>query len=109
MRVITEGYDYEVINKGNANITQLLHFYQHTIDGVHQLKRDGITNEELLKVLIHRYEYLNKNVPDAHNVMIITLLKSCLEHQKTRTEERKQQGIEGTLKETIMTNKTNYP
>lgn len=106
MRVITEGYDYEVVNKVNPNLTQGLHFYRKT--GADE--RDGTTLEEVIKAVIHRLAYLNDKLPDYHNEMALTLFRSGLTHLKERTAERIAQGIEGTMQPSLSNDKkTNYP
>lgn len=102
MRITTDGYEYQVVNMHNPNLMQTICFIHKALDKDNKLViiKDGTTNEEILKVMINRLQYLDKLVPDAHNTISITLLKSVLEHMKQRTRERQEQGIEGTAIQT---------
>lgn len=111
MRVITAGHSYAVKNFNNPQLDQIIHFIHKVPDG-DKLKtvHDGTTNEEVLAVLIDRITYLNSIMPDYHNEMCISLLKSGLNHLQARTVERMAQGVEGTNKPTVQNiHKTNYP
>ncbi len=57
---------------------------------------DGTTNEEVLKVLINRLEYLNGKMRDATNEIAIVELKSALYALELRTADRVRRGVEGT-------------
>jgi hypothetical protein len=76
----------------------LLRFYEMREDG----KRiTGVTNEEVLKVLIHRLKFLNKEWQGgkfccAENEMAIDHLEQALELLNARTRDRVGRGVEGT-------------
>lgn len=72
-----------------------LAFYKMRPDGV---KTDGVTNEEVLRVLIHRLNYLNKEkLSCRENSLAITKLEEALMWLEKRTESRKKRGVEGTF------------
>ncbi len=52
MKCLDDCHTYEV---DNSHL--LMHFYEKTKDGT---EIEGVTNEEVLKVLIHRITYLNE-------------------------------------------------
>jgi len=70
-----------------------LHFYEMREDGT---KIDGVTNEEVLAVLIHRLEVLNMKMFCFENDMALSSLKGALSWLNARTEERTKRGVEGT-------------
>jgi hypothetical protein len=75
-----------------------VHFYEMRLDGT---KIDGVTNEEVLRVLIHRLKYLNKEWQNgkfycAENEMAIDHLEQALELLQVRTRNRVGRGVEGT-------------
>jgi hypothetical protein len=81
---------------GLAPVTILrIHFYEMREDGT---KIDGVTNEEVLRTLIHRMEALNKKMSCFENVQAITSLKGALSWLESRTEQRLKRGVEGTHK-----------
>lgn len=60
------------------------------IDGV-----NGATNESLLKILIHRTQYLDSIFPSDQNKQAIASLESALAAFNARTAERQARGVEG--------------
>lgn len=72
-----------------------LHFYKMREDGS---KIDGVTNEEVLRVLIHRMEALNQKLPCFENSQTLSNLKGALNWLEARTEQRVKRGVEGTHK-----------
>jgi hypothetical protein len=73
----------------------LIHFYEMREDGT---KINGVTNEEVLKVLIHRLEALNKKMSCFENIQALTSLEGALSWFNARTENRIRRGVEGTHK-----------
>lgn len=76
----------------------LISFYRMATDGT---KIDGVTNEEVIKVLIHRITYLNDVWQDGkfncdENGRAIEHLKLALDHLEQRTYDRSRRGVEGT-------------
>ena len=59
---------------------------------------DGTTNEEVLKVLIHRTNELNKKFPCRENSIAITKMEEALMWFNNRTRDRQIRGVEGMHK-----------
>jgi hypothetical protein len=79
---------------------QIIHFYRMALSGE---KTAGVTNEEVIKALIHRLGFLNEKWMDGlfrcrENSMAITKLEEALMWLNRRTENRINRGIEGTHK-----------
>lgn len=60
---------------------------------------NGVTNEAMLAILIHRTKTLNERFPCEENEKALFHMKSALDWFNTRTEKRKVRGVEGHLKE----------
>ena len=58
-------------------------------------QHDGTTNEEVLRMLIHRLKGLQAKFPCGENVVAIYLLEAALETLERRTADRKARGVEG--------------
>lgn len=58
--------------------------------------KDGTTNEEVLKVLIHRLKGLNEIMACRENSIAITKLEEALMWLEKRTADRKERDVEGT-------------
>lgn len=56
---------------------------------------NGTTNEEVLKVLINRVQYLNGKFPCRENSIVITKLEEALMWLEKRTRDRIARGVEG--------------
>lgn len=99
MRVITPGHVYaveELENKGEQVITFI---QKEPVDeGSTELKlvNDGTTNEEVLKVLIDRLNFLQAKAPCRENAIVITKLEESLMWLEKRTAGRIARGVEGT-------------
>lgn len=63
-----------------------------------ELVHDGTTNEEVLKVLIHRMKVQNERLSDADSKKALKHIENALSALEKRTEKRKKKGVEGTLK-----------
>ena len=75
-----------------------LRFYEMRPDGI---KIDGTTNEDVIRVLIHRLTYLNKEWQNgkfycSENEMAIDHLEQALELLNIRTSNRVGRHVEGT-------------
>jgi hypothetical protein len=106
MKVLDDCHRYEMdtfLNEGkgmhpgeyHAPFKAFIGFYEMREDGD---KIDGVTNEEVLSVLIHRLEALDKKFPCFENEMALSSLKGALSWLNARTEERTKRKVEGTHK-----------
>ena len=57
---------------------------------------NGITNEALIAVLIHRIGVLNGTHPCEDNILALASLQRALQHLEDRTKNRIDRGVEGT-------------
>lgn len=91
MKALRAGYRYEVDNYENQNLPkQEIQFYHR------ERNTDGTTNEELIKVVIDRINFLNSNVPAKENKEAISYFEMGLAALKRRSMNRKR-GVEGKL------------
>lgn len=102
---ITPGHEYELIdfesfNNPSSPVTvQNLKFVNkcpnpdspETLDLVH----DGTTNEDLLKVLINRTQYLQSKFPCRENAIALTKMEEALMWFEKRTADRVARNVEG--------------
>ncbi len=99
MKVITEGHRYELENFENPNRPgQILQFIEKTPSdqtGGLLTKCDGTTNEDVMRVLINRIQFLNGKFPCRENSIAITKLEESLMWLEKRTADRKARGVEG--------------
>ena len=101
MRVITTGHKYELDHFESHGLpgcpVQTLQFIEKekTLSGEVHTVNDGTTNEEVLKVLIDRVQYLNGKFPCRENAIVITKLEEALMWLNKRTAERVARGVEG--------------
>lgn len=103
MKVIVEGHTYELERnevKLDGYPVERLQFINKVKqeDGSLVLVADGTTNEEVLRVLIDRMNYLQKRVPCRENAIVITKLEESLMWLEKRTADRKARGVEGAEK-----------
>ena len=98
MQVITTGHKYELASF-EGGPSQSLQFIEKvpTAEGSKELRtvNDGTTNEEVLKVLIDRLQYLNGIFPCRENAIVITKLEESLMWLNHRTAQRQARGVEG--------------
>lgn len=101
MKVITEGHKYELMcfdppTKG-GDIQTIQFIEKIPQEGSTQLitVNNGTTNEELLKVLINRMNYLQSKFPCRENALVITKLEESLMWLEQRTKVRESQNVEG--------------
>lgn len=103
MKVLTEGHKYELDHFENFGLpdvpVQTLQFIEKVpvSEGSTELKtvNDGTTNEEVLKVLINRMQYLNAKFPCRENAIVITKLEESLMWLEKRTADRVKRNVEG--------------
>lgn len=89
MNVIDPGHEYQVNSIGDEP-DQIISFLKR-VNG--ELIHDGTTNEEIIKVLIDRMNYLQNQVPCVENEIAITGLTIALNSLESRTTKRVAQGI----------------
>ena len=101
MQVITTGHKYELASF-EGGPTQSLQFIEkvkrltENPDGTELVTvNDGTTNEEVLKVLIDRLQYLNGKFPCRENAIAITKLEESLMWLNKRTADRQARNVEG--------------
>ena len=100
MKVKVSGHTYELSNfedKGAEGQTlQFIHKEPKEV-GSTELKTiaDGTTNEEVLEVLIDRFNFLQSKFPCRENAIVITKLEESLMWMNKRTADRKKRNVEG--------------
>jgi hypothetical protein len=98
MKVITTGHKYELASF-EGGPAQSLQFIEKvpTAEGSKELRtiNDGTTNEEVLRVLIDRLNYLQGKFPCRENAIVITKLEESLLWLNHRTAQRQTRGVEG--------------
>jgi hypothetical protein len=104
MKVLTPGHRYELANFEDPESSQEIQFiekenvpdpkvpYSHTLTTIH----DGTTNEEVLRVLINRLNFLGMKLPSRENAIATTRLEEALMWLEKRTRDRVQRNVEGT-------------
>jgi hypothetical protein len=81
-----------------GELKQTLRFFEMRLDGT---KKDGTTNEDIIKVLIHRINFLNEQWQGGkfkcrENSIAITKLEEALMWLEKRTLDRVSRNVEGT-------------
>lgn len=105
MKVIKEGYKYEVSNLDNKDsqgqIIQFIEKGQIFKHGESELVtiNDGTSSEELIGVLIHRLEFLNEKVYSIENLNALDCLDDAMKWLNKRTSSRIKRNVEGTISE----------
>lgn len=100
MKVITPGHRYQLDNfEDKHKLGQFLQFIEKRVDSAGSANlvtvMDGTTNEEVIKVLIDRLEFLNAKFPCEENSRALTLLAGALMALEKRTADRLARGVEG--------------
>lgn len=106
MKILTTGHRYELENfEEPGKPGQVLQFIQKELcadrdgcTGRLETIWDGTTNEELLRVLINRMNYLQTKFPCRENAVAITHFETGLLWLEKRTADRKVRGVEGEWK-----------
>ena len=98
MKIITTGHAYALANF-EGETSQFLQFIEKIapVAGSTELVtiNNGTTNEEVLRVLINRIQYLNGKFPCRENAIVLTKLEESLMWLNKRTEDRKARNVEG--------------
>ncbi len=96
-------HDYELDNfegAGKQNIQfikkELIVSKSGDTNGSLKTVHDGTTNEEILRMLIHRMNGLIGKLPDKWSDSARSHMISALADLEMRTNERKRRGVEGT-------------
>lgn len=99
MKVLIEGHRY-LLDSFEGSNTQGIQFIQKVpcSENSHELRteNDGTTNEEVLKMLIDRMNYLQNKAPCRENAIAITHIETALLWLEERTRRRKAKNVEGT-------------
>lgn len=87
--VDVEGHNYQVLH---GTTQSNIHFQHGTVtdNGL-----NGVTNEALLSILLHRLHYLNDKFPCVENLLAIDHINNALCHLEKRTQSRIERGVEG--------------
>lgn len=100
-RVVGNGHLYELENFENkAACGQVLKFIEKVPSNpgdpsAFATVMDGTTNEEVIKVLIHRLGVLSAKLPSRENSLAVTKLEEALMWLERRTANRVARGVEG--------------
>lgn len=86
------GYEYEVSGSGHGPLFTRLEFQRGPVPekGV-----NGLTNEAVIAVVIHRLGVLNEKLPCEQNELAIGNLRTALAVLESRTADRVARGVEG--------------
>lgn len=101
MRVITAGHKYELENfEAKDQPGQVIQFIEKAPrpgdePGALATVNDGTTNEEVLKMLIDRCEFLYNKFPSDETHVAVGGLRIALYAIQSRTYDRQQRGVEG--------------
>ena len=103
MKTITPGHKYELDHFESYGLpgcpVQSLQFIEKVpvTEGSTELRtvNDGTTNEEVLRVLVDRLNYLQAKFPCRENALAITKLEEAQHWLAHRTANRKARGVEG--------------
>ncbi len=90
MECLDDCHSY-LLNTETSEIVPL-RFYEMRVDGT---KINGVTNEEVIKVLLHRIRVLNERFPCIENAGAISALDNALGFLELRTQDRIRRGVEG--------------
>lgn len=102
MKVIREGHKYELENfEVGGSLKQTIQFIEKephphpTFPGEMITIHNGTTNEDLLKLLIDRMQFLQSKFPCKENAIVITNLEESLMWLEKRTADRLMRNVEG--------------
>lgn len=93
MKAIIPGHYYELENFQGIGAAQLIRFTERNqVDGS---VIPGTTNEEVIRVLIDRMNFLQSQFPCRENALAVTKLEEALHWLHHRTADRVSRGVEG--------------
>lgn len=97
MKVLTPGHLYELPHFEKSDHNQMFQFIEK--DAAGNTINDGITNEEVLAMMINRLRFMQDNrLPCRENAIAVTKLEEALLWLNKRTADRIERGVEGTMK-----------
>ena len=98
INVIEAGNVYEIPEVEGEGAQRLTFIKKEKNEAVEELVTvwDGVTNEGVLEVLIHRLNWLNELMPSSYNEEALRNLIGAREALRARTENRVARGVEGT-------------
>jgi len=100
MNILINGHRYVAANFENPASGQTIQFIQKEPSAPGETTlvtvNDGTTNEEVLRVLIDRMNFLQAKFPCRENALVLTHLETALLWLEKRTNDRKARGVEGT-------------
>lgn len=97
MKNIIPGHTYEMSTfEGGTATLQFIH--KEPVENTTELKTisDGVTNEEVIEVLLDRLNFLQSKFPCRENALAITKLDEALLWLNKRTADRIKRNVEGT-------------
>jgi hypothetical protein len=99
MKVLVHGHKYELSGFEGPGGNQIIQFIQKRPAGASTKLRtiaDGTTNEEVLRALIDRLQFLSKLLPSRETSIAITKCEEALMWLDKRSAERRARRVEGT-------------
>ena len=98
MKCLDDCHNYQMDTFLNVVDGYSIQFYRMALDGS---KTDGVTNEEVMRVLIHRLTFLNEKWQNGkfrcrENSIAITKLEEALMWLEKRTADRVERKVEAT-------------
>lgn len=97
MNILEPLYHNYELGSFEGTETQNVHFiHKEEKDGHLVTIKDGTTNEEVLRMLIHRLEGLDQKLHSHYSANAIVSCKDALMWLEKRTADRKKRGVEGT-------------
>ena len=97
IKTLTAGHKYELPLFEDPTQSATIQFIEKAPNEKGEFKtvNDGITNEQLLEVLIDRLGVLDNKFPSKYNQGAIRACTAALKHLNNRTAERQSRGVEG--------------
>jgi predicted transcriptional regulator len=88
------GHSYNVMDPSKGARIAVIDFQNGAVpaNGI-----NGVTNESLLAITIHRTEVLNEQFPCVENEQAISAMKGALAAFEARTADRQKRDVEGSL------------
>lgn len=107
MQVIVPGHSYQLEpfepsgEEGELQVLKFIHKKPvETATGTKLVTvENGTTNEEVLRVLINRIQFLESKLPSRENSIAITWLETALLWLEKRTLDRRARGVEGSMQQ----------